>query len=85
MSSLNIPFQQMTKGLNGSLGQSFGHANSQALAGGAIYQQLQQQAAMQGYQDVYMLLFWMALGMVFLSFLLSKNKPGAGGGGAAMH
>jgi DHA2 family multidrug resistance protein len=85
MTSLNIPFQQSTQGLNGSLGQSFGHANSQMMAGGAIYQQLQQQAAMLGYQDVYKLLFWMALGMVFLSFMLSKNRPGGGGGAAAMH
>jgi MFS transporter, DHA2 family, multidrug resistance protein len=85
MTPLNIPFQQSTQGLNGSLGQSFGHANSQMMAGGAIYQQLQQQAAMLAYQDVYKLLFWMALGMVFLSFMLSKNRPGGGGGAAAMH
>ncbi|HEY9126296.1 MAG TPA: DHA2 family efflux MFS transporter permease subunit [Acidobacteriaceae bacterium] len=85
MTSLNIPFAQRTQGLRGMLGQDFGHANSQTLAGGAIYQQMQQQAAMLAYQDVYKLLFWMALGMVFLSFLLSKNKPGAGGGAAAMH
>ena len=35
MTSLNIPFQQSTQGLNDSLGQSFGHANSQAMAGGS--------------------------------------------------
>jgi MFS transporter, DHA2 family, multidrug resistance protein len=40
---------------------------------------------MLGYQDVYKMLFWMALGMVFLAFMLSKNKPGASGGGGAMH
>jgi hypothetical protein len=30
------------------------------------------------------MLFWMAIGMVFFAFLLSKNKPG-GGGDIAMH
>ena len=54
------------------------------MASANIYQQLQLQASMLGYQDVYKLLFWMALGMIGLAFLLSKNKPGAGGGGA-MH
>jgi MFS transporter, DHA2 family, multidrug resistance protein len=85
MTSLNIPFQQMSQGLKTTLGQDVGSANSQGMAGGAIYQQLQQQAAMLGYQDVYKMLFWMALGMVFLSFMLSKNRPGGGGGAAAMH
>jgi DHA2 family multidrug resistance protein len=85
MTSLNIPFQQMSQGLKTTLGQDVGNANSQGMAGGAIYQQLQQQAAMLGYQDVYKMLFWMALGMVFLSFMLSKNRPGGGGGAAAMH
>jgi DHA2 family multidrug resistance protein len=40
---------------------------------------------MQGYQDVYMLLGWMSLGMVLLAFLLSKNRPGQGPGSAALH
>ena len=41
---------------------------------------------MQGYQDVYMELSWASCGLIVLSFLLSKNKPGQGaGGGAAMH
>jgi MFS transporter, DHA2 family, multidrug resistance protein len=75
----------MSQGLKTTLGQDVGSANSQGMAGGAIYQQLQQQAAMLGYQDVYKMLFWMALGMVFLSFMLSKNRPGGGGGAAAMH
>jgi DHA2 family multidrug resistance protein len=86
MTSLNLPYQAYTQGLNGALAQNVGRTNSQGMAGGSIYQMLQQQAAMLGYQDVYKLLFWMAVGMVFLAFLLSKNKPGAGGGGgAAMH
>jgi DHA2 family multidrug resistance protein len=85
MNSLNIPFQQYSNGLGASLGQSFGKANSAGLASGSIYQMLQRQAAMLGYQDVYKMLFWMALGMVFLAFLLNKNKPGASGGGGGMH
>jgi DHA2 family multidrug resistance protein len=85
MTSLNIPFQQYTQGIGAALTQNVGSANSQGMAMGSIYNQLQQQAAMLGYQDVYKMLFWMALGMVFLAFLLSKNAPGKGGGGGAMH
>jgi DHA2 family multidrug resistance protein len=44
----------------------------------SIYNQLNQQAQMQGYQDVYMELSWMSVGLVVLAFMLSKNKPGAG-------
>jgi len=32
-----------------------------------------------------MQLSWMSVGLVALAFLLSKNKPGAEEGGAAMH
>jgi DHA2 family multidrug resistance protein len=85
MTPLNLPFQQYTQGIGGALTQSVGRANSSTMAAGSIYNQLVQQAAMLGYQDVYKMLFWMALGMVFLAFLLSKNRPGAGGGGGAMH
>jgi len=85
MTSLNIPFQQYSQEIGGFLTQDVGKANSQGMALGSIYGQLQQQAAMLGYQDVYKMLFWMALGMVLLAFMLSKNKPGQGGGGGAMH
>jgi len=86
MSSLNIPFQQYSNGVGSALGQTFGKANGQGMGLATIYQQLQQQAGMLGYQDVYKLLFWMSLGMVGFAFMLNKNKPGAGaGGGAAMH
>ncbi len=85
MTSLNLPFQRYTQGIGGALSQNVGSSNSSIMAQGSIYNQLVQQAAMLGYQDVYKMLFWMALGMVFLAFLLSKNKPGAGGGGGAMH
>jgi DHA2 family multidrug resistance protein len=85
MNSLNIPFDQTKQGLTAALGHNFGGPQGSGMAGGAIYGQLQQQAAMLGYQDVYKMLFWMALGMIFLSFMLNSNKPGAGGGGGAMH
>jgi DHA2 family multidrug resistance protein len=53
---------------------------------GAIYNQLNQQAQTQGYQDVYMELSWMSVGLVVLAFLLSKNRPGqAASGSSAMH
>ena len=56
------------------------------MAQAAIYQQLNQQAAAQGYQDIYRLLCWMAMGMVVCAFILSKNRPGQGApAGEAMH
>jgi DHA2 family multidrug resistance protein len=50
-----------------------------------LYSQLNRQAQMQGYQDVYMELSWMSMGLVVLAFLLNKNRPGAGPGSSAMH
>ena len=56
------------------------------MARAAIYQQLNQQAAAQAYQDIYRLLSWMAIGMVACAFILTKNKPGQGApAGEAMH
>ena len=56
------------------------------MAQAAIYQQLNQQAAAQAYQDIYRLLSWMAMGMVVCAFILSKNKPGQGASAReAMH
>jgi DHA2 family multidrug resistance protein len=51
----------------------------------SIYNQLNQQAQMQGYQDVYMELSYMSIGLVLAAFLLSKNRPGQGAGAGAMH
>ncbi len=56
-----------------------------ALALANIYSQLNRQAATQGYQDVYMELSWMSLGLIALAFLLSKNRPGTGPGSSAVH
>lgn len=85
MSNLNQPFAQQANGVGGYLTQHFGKGNSQGMALGSIYQQLNMQAGMQGYIDVFMMLFWMSIGMIFLAFLLNKNRPGGGGGAAAMH
>jgi DHA2 family multidrug resistance protein len=84
MTSLNVPYQLYRDGLKGLLGQDFGGPQGSGMAGGDIYNMLQQQAGMLGYEDVYKLLFWMAFGMIFLAFMLSKNKPG-GGGDIAIH
>ena len=85
MNSLNIPYSQYQKGLGAALGQGFGGPQGPGMASGSIYNMLQLQSGMLGYQDVYKMLFWMAIGMIFFAFLLSKNRPGGGGGGAAMH
>jgi DHA2 family multidrug resistance protein len=67
----------------GSSGKGSGPGH---MAQAAIYQQLNQQAAAQGYQDIYRLLSWMAMGMVVCAFILSKNRPGQGApAGEAMH
>jgi DHA2 family multidrug resistance protein len=51
----------------------------------SLYNQLNQQAAMQGYQDVYIELSWMSVCLILLAFMLSKNRPGQGAGASAMH
>ena len=82
----NLPaYQQHLNALSGFLGSHFGSTNAAGMAIANIYNQLNLQAQMQGYQDVYMELSWMSVGLIVLSFLLSKNRPGEGGGGAAMH
>jgi DHA2 family multidrug resistance protein len=86
MTSASSGFQQHSQALGGFFGGAFGGANSNTMALASIYNQLNQQAEAQGYQDVYMELSWMSLGLILLAFMLSKNRPGQGaGGGAAMH
>jgi len=84
MQSANNAFQQHTQALTGFFSGHFGGPNGSGLAIASIYNQLNQQAQMQGYQDVYMELSWMSVGLIALTFMLSKNKPGAGAG-AAVH
>ena len=78
-------FQQHAQTLSGFLGGHFGGPNGMSLALANIYSQLNRQAATQGYQDVYMELSWMSMGLIALAFLLSKNRPGAGPGSSAIH
>jgi DHA2 family multidrug resistance protein len=86
MTPASIAFQQQTQALSGFFGGSFGGANGSGRALASVYNQLNLQAQAQGYQDVYMELSWMSLGLVLLAFLLSKNKPGEGAGaGAGVH
>jgi len=81
----SIAFQQQSRTMAGFFGSHFGAANGTSLALANLYNQLNRQAEMQGYQDVYMELSWMSVGLVVLAFLLSKNRPGAGSGTSAMH
>jgi len=85
MTSASIAFQQQTQALTGFFGAGFGGANGKGMALATLYAQLNRQAQMQGYQDVYMELSWMSVGLVVLAFLLSKNRPDQGAGAAAMH
>jgi DHA2 family multidrug resistance protein len=63
-----------------TLTQAYGAVTSgpgaAALARGSIYRELSRQASGQGYQDIYRLLAWLALGMFFFALLLNRNKPG---------
>jgi DHA2 family multidrug resistance protein len=73
----------LTGYFNGTTGN---HADAANMARANLYQQLNQQAGALAYQDIYRLLCWMAIIMVFCAFLLSKNKPGEGApAGEAVH
>ncbi len=85
MTSASLAFNQQTQALGGFLGSTFGAVNGKAMALASIYGQLNRQAVTQGYQDVYMELSWMSVGLVVLAFLLSGNKPGAGPSGGGIH
>ena len=65
--------------MTGFFNGHFGGSNGAGLALANIYNQLNQQAQMQGYQDVYMELSWASCGLIVLAFLLSKKAgPGRG-------
>ena len=87
MTSDSISFNNHVKSIAGFLGGSggFGGPNATGMAQASIYSQLNLQAQMQGYQDVYMELAFMSVFLVLLAFLLGKNKPGAGPEGGGMH
>jgi DHA2 family multidrug resistance protein len=85
MDSANLSYRQHLQAFTGFFAGSQGTANSAGMALASIYNQLNMQAQMQGYQDVYMELSWVSVIMVGLAFLLNNNKPGAGPGAGAMH
>ena len=85
MNSANLAFQQHQQALAGFFAGSFGGPAGNGMALASIYNQLNQQAQTQGYQDVYMELSWMSVGLIALALLLSKNKPGAGAAAEAIH
>jgi DHA2 family multidrug resistance protein len=85
MQSGSIAFQQHSQALGGFFGGAFGGPNGSGMALASLYNQLNRQAQMQGYQDVYMELSWMSVGLVVLAFLLSKNLPGKSSGAGAIH
>ena len=85
MSSASIAFQQHSQALTGFFGGSVGQSNGRSMALASIYNQLNAQAQVQGYQDVYMELSYMSIFLVVLAFMLSKNKPGAAPAGGGMH
>jgi DHA2 family multidrug resistance protein len=78
-------FDQHLNALQGLLGGNFGGPNGAGRAMASLYNQLNLQAAMQGYQDVYIELSWMSVGLIVMAFMLSKNRPGQGPGASAMH
>jgi DHA2 family multidrug resistance protein len=85
MQSGSDAFEQHRQTLGAFFGGSFGGPNGAGLAIATIYNQLNQQAQLQGYQDVYMELSWMSCFLVLLAFMLSKNRPGQGPGAGAVH
>jgi DHA2 family multidrug resistance protein len=85
MQSGSLAYQQHLQALTGFFRGGFGGANGSGMAIATIYRQLNMQAMTQAYQDVYMELSWMSVGLVLLAFLLSKNKPGQGPGAEAVH
>ena len=85
MQSGSNAFEQHRQALTGFFNGTFGGPNSGGMALASIYNQLNAQAQMQGYQDVYMELSWLSFGLVFMAFMLSKNRPGQGSGAGAVH
>jgi MFS transporter, DHA2 family, multidrug resistance protein len=85
MSDAYQAYQQHLQSFSGFFSGRQGSANSAGMALAAIYNQLNMQAQLQGYQDVYMQLSWLSVILVGLAFLLSSNRPGAGPGAEGMH
>jgi DHA2 family multidrug resistance protein len=78
MQASNPVYTQRLDALTRAYAGVTGGQGAAAMARGQIYNQLNRQASAMGYGDVYRLLFWMSVVMIFLALLLSKNKPGEG-------
>jgi DHA2 family multidrug resistance protein len=78
-------FQQQVQALSGYFSVQSGPANANGLAQGQLYNQLLQQSATLAYVDVFYILCAASILMIPASFLLSKNRPGAGSGEIAIH
>jgi DHA2 family multidrug resistance protein len=79
----NPVFANRLAALTTAYGGVSGGPGAAAMARGQIYRQLNQQASAMGYQDIYRMLCWAAVGMMICAFLLSKNKPGEGSASGA--
>jgi DHA2 family multidrug resistance protein len=76
MQAGNPVFTQRLNALTNAYAGVSGGQGAATMARGEIYSELNRQASAMGYVDVYRLLGWMSLGMMFCAFLLSKKKPG---------
>ena len=86
MQPASIAYNQHVAALTGFFSGAAGSANGAGMALAQIYNQLNNQARMQGYQDVYMELSYASILLIVLAFMLSKSKPGEGpGGGGGVH
>jgi MFS transporter, DHA2 family, multidrug resistance protein len=68
MTSASSAFQQHRRRSPAFWRSASAGPTAAAMALASIYNQLNQQAQMQGYQDVYMELSWMSVGLVVLAF-----------------
>ena len=76
MNYANNQFTSQVNQIGSFLGRTAGPAQGNYAAQASVYNQLNQQAAVMGYADVYRMLAWLTAGMFFLAFLLSKPKGG---------
>ncbi len=56
----------------------FGGVRAMPMARSRVYMQLNTQAAVMGYEDVYRMLCWLAVAMSLCALVLSRNDPGEG-------
>jgi DHA2 family multidrug resistance protein len=75
-------YENGLRGATAALTPTFGPANSAAAANATIYQQLQQQAALWSFVDVFRSLSLLCFVCVGAVWLLKKVKPGSGPAGA---